>query len=103
MDKTLRLKSVCRGRRRHNAWSADYDYLSKLTAEELQFLASFSEYFYHGNPQRSDLSLTKKDYRESYKRSNDQRVDALNTENIVYFGSIKILNFIKGDEDINDY
>jgi hypothetical protein len=71
---------VCRGHHLKNAWSVDYDYTKKLDNEELDFLAGFTQYFYHGRPDKMEIlrAVTDDMKRESYARNNRAIRDIMN-------------------------
>ena len=72
------LMKQCHAVRKKTAWRVDYDYLSKLTLEELEFLASFTNFYYHGSPKKAKaIKVTKKMSKESYNRNNTAERDIL--------------------------
>ena len=75
-----RTLSICSSSRVQNSWAIDYDYLAKLSQKELEFLASFTQFFYHGNPHKCGAHLDVSDSMktESYTRSNASKRDASN-------------------------
>lgn len=52
--------------RKQGVWMIDYDYLSQLSEEELQWLAEFTQDFY-GKPQSSTDEERKEFYKDDYK------------------------------------
>ena len=69
-EKRLALKA-CHSTRYKTMWSVDYDYLKKLSIEEIRWLADFSRLFYHGSPNKVEgRRITKKLRSESYTRNN---------------------------------
>lgn len=82
MDKKKLLIS-CRSQRRSTRWALDFDYLKKLSHEELQFLAEFCHVHYHASPHRCthlDISIEQK--REAYRENYKRQVDVLNNCNM---------------------
>lgn len=74
---------VCSGFHFKNAWSTDYDYLEKLDENELEFLAGFTQFFYHGRPDKMAIlrAVTDEMKRESYSRNNRAIRDIMNRGN----------------------
>ena len=75
-----RAMTICSSQRVNNCWSIDYDYLAKLSQDELEYLASFTQFFYHGNPHKcgAHLDVSEPMRHESFNRSNAARRDASN-------------------------
>lgn len=72
--------TICSSSRVQNSWAVDYDYLSKLSHDELEYLASFTQFFYHGNPHKcgSNIEVSDSMRTESFNRNNAARRDASN-------------------------
>lgn len=95
------LMKQCHAVRKKTAWRVDYDYLSKLTLEELEFLADFTNFFYHGTPRKAkSIKLTKKMYKESYDRNNTAERDILTKLDIKFLNYA--VNNIKLDNKLNN-
>lgn len=76
------LKSV----RNKTKWAIDYDYLSKLSDEDLLFLQDFNNFFYHGSPNRCELlSLDDDLKKESYSLNNSRERDIFTKFNRVFY------------------
>jgi len=77
-DNLKKLKKICKGARLDNNWSADFDYLDKLELKDMIFLSKFCHFYYHGNPAKAKLRLTKREFKESYSLRHAARRDVLN-------------------------
>ena len=71
---------VCSGWHNKNAWSVDYDYAQNLGDEALEFLAGFTQFFYHGRPDKMAVlkAVTAEMKTESYNRNNRAIRDIMN-------------------------
>lgn len=78
-----KLPGALRAHRPHIKWSVDYSYLSKLNQIELDWLAGFTEGYYHGTPAKDPNSLTPR--KESYYRSNSAQRDMMNQGSSIEF------------------
>jgi hypothetical protein len=75
-SKRRKLEKYCKSVRLKTMWAVDYDYLSKLTLEELEWLGHFTNWFYHGSPHKSgDLPITPELRKMSYTRNNNAESD----------------------------
>lgn len=70
IDKSLRATRL------KAAWAVDYDYIHLLSEEELQFLADFTNFYYHGSPNKcKSIDMSKELRAESYKLNNERERD----------------------------
>jgi len=72
--------TCCRSVRLKTRWAMDFDYLARLTDEELRYLADFCNIHYHGSPNRAGeyIKVTAEMRRESYNRNNKAEIDLFN-------------------------
>ena len=78
-ERTQLLKSIY-DHHRKNVWAIDYDYLHKLSDNELKYLWSFTQYWHKGNPHKATKKF-KCGHRmrtDSYRRNNRAIIDVLN-------------------------
>lgn len=69
-EKRLLLKA-CHSQRLKTKWRVDFDYLKKLSIEEIRWLADFCKLHYHGIPNSvKGIKITKKMRKDSYSRNN---------------------------------
>lgn len=80
MDK-IALKS-CKSVRRKTRWAMDFDYLTKLSDDEVRYLAEFCNIYYHGSPHRAGefIKATAVIRKESYSRNNKAQIDLFNQD-----------------------
>lgn len=76
----------CRDVHKKNNWSIDYDYLEKLSTQDLVFLAAFTHFYYRGCPHRCNgqIPIDDKMKKESYRRDYIAKKDILN-QNVIEF------------------
>jgi len=68
--------TICRSVRLKTIWAMDFDYLHKLSEEQIGFLADFCNFYYHGSPHKVEsLQITQKLRKESYNRNNKAESD----------------------------
>lgn len=87
-----RALNSCRSQRKKNKWALDYDYLDKLDDDQVEYLAEFSNFYYHGSPHRCSkyIAMDPVLKRESYTRNNHAGYDVYNRINIVELKSIEV-------------
>jgi hypothetical protein len=85
----------CNSKHPYLIWAMDYDYLERLNLSELIYMASFNQFFYHGNPAKTTLKLNPRQRKECYYRHNSARRDAMNNEDQLIWldNSIASYNF----------
>lgn len=89
----------------------DYDYVDKLSDEEAEFLANFSDNYYSGRFRKDDDVNPIKNRKEGYNRARKQRFDimsgrsksriVLNEDGSKYINSVDLDIFKKYVEDGN--
>lgn len=72
----IKALTICRSVRLKTKWAIDFDYLHRLSDEQVRYLADFCNIHYHGSPTRSEKIQTTQEMRkESYRRNNQAEAD----------------------------
>ncbi len=95
-DMRQRSLNSCRSQRRKSKWALDYDYLQQLSEIEAEFLAEFSNYYYHGSPHRCGKHIEIDDAarKESYTRNNHAGYDVFNKMDMVELKNIEVASYV---------